>query len=95
MTYIHENGIQRRHHFLYPSVIDIPYSKGSFRATLLPPLHQTIVFRERNRYLAGLYVHNQFAFHFFNTLKRLNNPNCFCAQKSVLSGLLKNMFGGS
>ena len=63
MNNIHENGIQSRHHFFHPSVVDIPNGKGCFRAALLPPLHQTVVFCKGNRYLAGLYVYNQFAFN--------------------------------
>ena len=58
MTYIHENRIERRHHFLDPTIIDIAYREVVFIAFLTRHFLQAVVFRQCYCDLLRLYVHN-------------------------------------
>ena len=63
MTHIDEDGIERRHHFLDTTVVDIAHSEVICIAFLARHFLQAVVLRQRYSDLCRLYVNNQFAFH--------------------------------
>ena len=63
MTYIHENGIQRRHHLLDTTVVDITYGEVVLVAFLTRHFLQAVILCQRYSDLRWLYVNNHFAFH--------------------------------
>ena len=63
ITYIHKDGIQRRHDLFHAAVVDIAYREIVLVAFLAGYFLQPVILCQCYRYLMRLYVHNQFAFH--------------------------------
>ena len=63
MSHIHENRIQRRHHFLDSTVVYISHREIVLVTFLTRHFLQSVILCQRYRDLLRLDVHNQFAFH--------------------------------